>query len=86
MLRERPELFYPAYYTAPQHFSPQQASSYSSVQHQVSSQQCYASGYVKSLKSIHYMTLYINNYSDHEGVAHIAHPSVIANLYAKFTL
>ena len=49
MLRERPELFYPVYYIAPQHYSPWQASSSSFVQHQVSSQQYYASGYVKSL-------------------------------------
>ena len=49
MLRERPELFYPVYYIAPQHYSAWQASSSSFAQPQVSSQEYYASGYVGSV-------------------------------------
>ena len=54
MLREKPELFYPVYYNAPQHYSPWQASSSAFAQHmhQVSSQEYYASGYVGSIDII----------------------------------
>ena len=75
MLRERPELFYPA---VPQHYSSWQASSSSFTQYQLSSQHHYAAGYVKGLNA----TLI----SHSEGVAHASIMGYRARWATKFNV